>query len=362
MGFACGIVGLPNVGKSSLFNVLTNANAAASNYPFCTIEPNVGIVPVPDKRLDFIFETIQPAKKVPATIKFVDIAGLVEGASKNEGLGNQFLSHIREVDAIVHVVRLFQNADIVHIGAIDPIRDLEIIETELALKDLESLEKRKIKLEKKVRSQSDREAKDEMEMVQALLKALSDGKMLYSMLPGFTDKQQSLIKTFALLTAKPAMIVANLDEQMQMDSRVKDFAAQRQYPLIPISVQLESEINSLPEDERVEFMKDFGLEQSGLERMIRCGYDLLGLETFFTAGGPTEARAWTIQKQTLAPKAAGVIHSDFERGFIKAEVLSYEDFVQYRDFHQAKTAGKLRIEGKEYIVKDGDIIEFRFNV
>lgn len=366
MGLQLGIVGLPNVGKSSLFNVMTSGKAEASNYPFCTIDPNVGVVAVPDERLDFIYEVTKPAKKVPTTVEFVDIAGLVQGANKNEGLGNQFLSHIREVDAVTHVVRLFSDSDIVHVGDIDPVGDLKTIETELALKDLDSLDKRKEKLIKRVRSQSDKEAQRESDMVEWLSSQVAEGKMVHELLPELQKEDRQLVRSFFLLTAKPALVIVNMDEDMDMGSeryhQLNQYCDMKGYPLVPISVKLEAEINDLPQEERQDFMRDFGLESSGLDRLIRTGYELLNLETFFTAGGPTEARAWTVPQNTSAPKAAGVIHSDFEKGFIKAEVLSYKDFVKYQDFTKAKEAGRLRLEGKDYIVQDGDIIEFRFNV
>jgi ribosome-binding ATPase len=362
MGFKCGIIGLPNVGKSTIFNALTQASIAVANYPFCTIEPNVGIVPVPDARLQALADIVHPQKIVPAIMEFVDIAGLVKGASQGEGLGNQFLANIRETQAVAHVVRCFENVDIVHVsGQIDPVTDIEIINTELALADLDTVTKALHKANKAAKA-SDKEAIAAKDLLEKVKEHLNAGKPARSL--GFTEIPE-ILKQLHLLTIKPILYLANVDEQGFENNphldKVRAIAAKENAVVVPICAAMEAEIMSLPEEERAEFLQSLGLQETGLNRLIKAGYQLLGLQTFFTAG-PLEAKAWTIPRNAKAPQAAGVIHTDFEKGFIRAEVIAYDDFVKYRGEHGAREVGKLRLEGKDYIVKDGDVMHFRFNV
>ncbi|MCI6019088.1 MAG: redox-regulated ATPase YchF [Clostridiales bacterium] len=362
-----GIVGLPNVGKSTLFNSLTKAGAESANYPFCTIDPNVGIVAVPDERLDHLAKLYDSAKITPAVIEFVDIAGLVKGASKGEGLGNQFLSNIRETDAIVHVVRCFDDSNIIHVdGSIDPIRDIETINLELIFADIEVLERRYAKVSKTARN--DKDAVKEAELVKHLIEHLENGQSARTYKTEDED-EAALLAGFNLLTYKPVIYAANVDEEHLADDgenndyvkAVRAYAAEEGSEVFVICAQIEQEIAELEDDEKKMFLEDLGLEESGLEKLIRASYHLLGLISYLTAG-PTETRAWTIKKGTKAPQAAGKIHSDFERGFIKAEVVSYENLMACQSYTAAKEKGLVGMEGKEYVVKDGDVILFRFNV
>tara|TARA_X000000950_G_scaffold18601_1_gene20205 strand:+ start:234 stop:1331 length:1098 start_codon:yes stop_codon:yes gene_type:complete len=365
MGFKCGIVGLPNVGKSTLFNALTETSSAeAANYPFCTIEPNSGIVSVPDKRLNLLSNLAKSQKIIPAQMQFVDIAGLVSGASKGEGLGNKFLAHIREVDAIIHVVRCFENTDITHVdNSINPLRDTETIDTELVLADLESLERQTQNLLKKAKS-NDIDAKNDIVLMKKLSEFLSDGIPLR--LAILSDEEMARIKTFNLLTSKPVLYACNVNEDDASDGNnftknIFDKAKTEKCDAIIISGSIESEIAMLEETEKKEFLKDLKLKESGLNRLIRTGFSLLDLITFFTVG-PKETRAWTIKNNSSAPEAAGIIHTDFQKGFIRAETISYDDYINFKSEQAAKDAGRMRVEGSDYIVKDGDVFHFRFNV
>ena len=364
MGFKCGIVGLPNVGKSTLFNSLTSCEIAAENYPFCTIDPNVGVVEVPDPRLDELAAIVKPQKVVPTTMEFVDIAGLVAGASKGEGLGNQFLAHIRETDAIAHVVRCFENDDVVHVsGRIDPLSDIEVINTELSLADLESVERAIERTSKRMKAGQDKESQRRMAILDRLRNCLDDGHRARNV--ALTPDEQMLVRDLHLITTKPVMYVANVAEDGFENNpfleQVRAKAATESAVVVPVCAGIEAEIAQLDAADRAEFLSDLGYAESGLDQVIRAGYQLLDLLTFFTAG-PKGVRAWTVRSGSTAPQAAGRIHTDFERGFIRAEVTAYDDFIALGGEHGARDAGKLRLEGKSYIVREADVMHFRFNV